>query len=95
MKDKIIRNRKTSESSRKISVRKKRNKKGEDTANKKKDNRFASHKRDIIIIGTLNSRKCFTKRGRNFLQIIDKILETKVKSIKIVKSGFNAVRFIR
>ncbi|XP_070152058.1 uncharacterized protein [Polyergus mexicanus] len=57
-----------------------------------KVNRFASsHRGDIIIIAKLNPRKCSTKGGRNFLRIIDKVMETKVRPIKVVKSGFNAV----
>lgn len=39
-------------------MRKKRNKKREDTANKKKGQQICSNKGDIIIIGKLNSRKC-------------------------------------
>ncbi|XP_029679912.1 uncharacterized protein LOC115245644 isoform X1 [Formica exsecta] len=57
-----------------------------------KVNRFASsHRGNIIITAKLNPRKCSTKGGRNFLRIIDKVMETKVRPIKVVKSGFNAV----
>ncbi|KMQ84913.1 nucleic-acid-binding protein from mobile element jockey [Lasius niger] len=58
----------------------------------KEDNRFeASHREDIIITAKLNSKKCTTKGDINFLRIIDKVMETKVKSMKVVKSGFNSI----
>ncbi|KAL6433516.1 hypothetical protein ACFW04_006546 [Cataglyphis niger] len=70
---------------------------GKDTSKKKmlqirKENSFTiSHRGDMFITAKLNPNKCSTKGGRNFLRIIDKVLETKIKPIKIVKSDFNAV----
>ncbi|XP_029679913.1 uncharacterized protein LOC115245644 isoform X2 [Formica exsecta] len=57
-----------------------------------KVNRFASsHRGNIIITAKLNPRKCSTKGGRNFLRIIDKVMETKVRPIKVVFHAMNKI----